>query len=58
MRQTGFKVTEQDTNDFKEINLVTRTTHDAIYRTGLEQHLALARELKKIKEQINESKKA
>ena len=58
MRQVGFKVTEQDTNDFKEINLVTRTTHDAIYRTGLEQHLALARELKKLKEQLDESKKA
>ena len=58
MRQTGFKVTDQDTNDFKEINLVIRTTHDAIYRTGLEQHLALARELKKLKERINESKKA
>ena len=58
MRQTGFKVTEQDVNDFKEINLVTRTTHDAIYRTGLKIHLEKATQLKQLQEQINESKKA
>jgi len=58
MRQVGFKVTEQDTNDFKEINLVTRTTHDWIYRTGLRIQFKRAMELKKLKEQLDESKKA